>query len=62
MSWHEFAARADAHYTRPEDRQEWCEEHEISTEWGEACPACMEEIEADEAYDRMKDERAERDL
>jgi len=84
MSWHELAARANAHYTRPEDRTEWCEYHGIETEYGiecpmcetmwdcedhggrlesdEKCPKCLEEERGDAQYDRMKDERVERDL
>lgn len=40
MSYHELAARANAHYVRPEDRTEWCDRHEVETEWGVECPEC----------------------
>jgi len=39
-----------------------CEDHGGRFESDEKCPKCLEEERGDAQYDRMKDERAERDL
>ncbi len=42
--WHEYAARANAHYHRPDDRLSFCDLHE--TWFDEDCPVCaVEEVE-----------------
>jgi len=42
--WHEYAARANAHYHRPDDRLSCCDLHDLW--YDETCPECdLEEME-----------------